>query len=267
MKVIKSPINWYGGKYYMAKEIVQLFPEHKLYCEVFGGAAHVLFKKNPSEIEVYNDIHEGLNAFWTVLINEKYREKLVEKLAFTPYSRQVFEECKDWEEESDIVEKARKFYVRTMQSRSNNGGWAYAVSYSRRNMASTVSKWWGNIDNLSYAIQRVASIQIEKLDFEECISKYDRPETLFYLDPPYVAGTRKQKKSYKHEMSEEDHRRLVQALLKIKGKAILSGYDNEIYLELEKNGWTKKLLKEATKSSVNIDRLNNKAEEFVWINF
>jgi DNA adenine methylase len=267
MTALKSPISWYGGKYYMAKELINLFPEHKLYCEVFGGAAHVIFKKQVSKIEVYNDIHEGLTTFWRVLRDKEKRNILIEKLAFTPYSRKEFEESKNWEDTMDEVEKARKFYIATMQSRSGNGGWAYSVSYERRNMASTVSKWWSNIDNLDMAIKRFASIQIENLDFEECIKKYDKKSTLFYLDPPYVKETRKQKNSYKHEMTEEDHRKLVNILLKVKGKVILSGYDNEIYKDLEDKGWTKRLLKEVPKSSINHLRNEKKGQEYVWINF
>lgn len=265
---MKSPINWYGGKYYLAKEIVRLFPTHKLYCEVFGGAAHVMFKKSPSQIEVYNDIHEGLVNFWSVLRDREKRTLLMEQLAFTPYSRKEFEDaCKGWEIEENDVEKARKFYIATMQSRSNNGGWAYSVSYERRNMSASVSKWWGNIDNIEMAIKRFASIQVENIDFEDCIKKYDRSSTLFYLDPPYVTDTRKQKKSYKYEMTATDHKRLVDILLQVKGKVILSGYENDIYNTLEEAGWHKILLKEVAKASINDARNENRGQEYVWVNF
>ena len=55
-KEFKSPINWYGGKFYMADSIISLFPEHKIYCEVFGGAGHILFTKPSSGIEIYKNL-------------------------------------------------------------------------------------------------------------------------------------------------------------------------------------------------------------------
>ena len=130
--IYKSPINWYGGKYYMAKDIIEIFPEHKMYVEGFGGAAHVLFRKEKSELEVYNDLHSGLYLFFKLL--RENNEEFIRRLSLTSYSREEFENSKGWMYEEDEIEKARSFYVRTMQSVASNGGWCYAKSKSRRGM-------------------------------------------------------------------------------------------------------------------------------------
>ena len=265
--VYKSPINWYGGKYYMAKDIIEIFPEHKMYVEGFGGAAHVLFRKERSELEVYNDLHNGLYLIFKLL--RENNEEFIRKLSLTPYSRQEFEDSKSWIYEENEIEKARKFYVRTMQSVASNGGWCYAKSKSRRGMCQSVSRWLGNIEeNLTSAIERLKEVQIENLDILELIKKYDKEDTLFYLDPPYIHDTRTAKRVYEYEMSNEQHRKLVDILLNIKGKAILSGYDHEIYNTLLENGWKKVFLGEYSKSCIKAENSKkNKGQEFVWINF
>ena len=263
----KSPINWYGGKYYMAKDIIEIFPKHKMYVEGFGGAGHVLFRKERSELEVYNDLHSGLYLFFKLL--RENNEEFIRRLSLTPYSREEFENSKRWMYEDDEIEKARKFYVRTMQSVASNGGWCYAKSKSRRGMCQSVSRWLGNIEeNLSGAIERLKEVQIENLDILDLIKKYDKEDTLFYLDPPYVPETRKQKKSYDYEMTREQHIELINTLINVKGKVILSGYDNDIYNKLLDNGWKKIILGEFSKRG---QKTNNgeltKGKEFVWINY
>ena len=100
------------------------------------------------------------------------------------------------------------------------------------------------------------------------IKKYDKEDTLFYLDPPYVPETRKQKKSYDCEMTREQHIELINTLINVKGKVILSGYDNDIYNKLLDNGWKKVILGEFSKRG---QKTNNgeltKGKEFVWINY
>ena len=263
----KSPINWYGGKYYMAKDIIELFPKHHMYVEGFGGACHVLFRKERSDMEVYNDLHSGLYLFFKFIRDNN--EEFIRKLTLTPYSREEFENSKDWMFEEDDIEKARKFYVRTMQSVASNGGWCYAKSKSRRGMCQSVSRWLGNIEeNLSGAIERLKEVQIENLDILDLIKKYDKEDTLFYLDPPYVPETRKQKKSYNCEMTREQHIELIDTLINVKGKVILSGYDNDIYNKLLDNGWKKVILGKFSKRG---QKTNNgeltKGKEFVWINY
>lgn len=267
----KSPINWFGGKYYMASDIIELFPSHNCYVEVFGGAGHILFKKDPSEIEVYNDIDSGLNLFFKILRDKDKAEKLKEKLDLTPYSREEFFNCRDtWRDETDEIEKARKWYVSVMQSFSSNfSTWSHSKSKSRRGMSQSVSQWLGKIENdLPNAIERLKMVQVEHMDYSDLIQKYDNKDTLFYLDPPYIHETRKMTYEYAHEMDNEQHKKLVSVLLNIKGKAILSGYDHEIYNQLIEHGWQKISLGEFDKRSEKaINESRSKGEEFIWINY
>ena len=270
-KSFKSPINWYGGKFYMANDIIELFPEHNMYVEGFGGAGHVLFKKKPSPIEVYNDLHSGLYNLFKLLRDDSLRDELIKKITLTPYSREEFMNCKKtWQNESDIIEKVRKFYTAIMQSVGGTGsGWCYTKTKSRRGMSMAVSRWLGNVDdNMVDLIERIREVQIENLDIIDLIIKYDREDTLFYLDPPYIQDTRSAKKVYDHEMSIDKHKELVDTLLNIKGKVVLSGYDHEVYKPLENNGWKKVLLGEYSKRSQrDNDGALDKGQEFVWINF
>jgi DNA adenine methylase len=82
-------------------------------------------------------------------------------------------------------------------------------------------------------------VQIENQDFRKLIPGYDGPDTLFYLDPPYVPQTRRSG-GYAHELSLDDHHELVGILLGLKGMAILSGYAHPVYKPLEKAGWRKR---------------------------
>ena len=53
---LRSPIVWFGGKGLMTAKLLKLMPPHKIYVEVFGGGASLLFAKRTSPVEVYNDI-------------------------------------------------------------------------------------------------------------------------------------------------------------------------------------------------------------------
>lgn len=267
----KSPINWFGGKYYMANDIIRLFPKHKVYVEVFGGAGHILFKKEPSEIEVYNDIDSGLYLFFKILRDENKANILKQKLDLTPYSREEFYHCRDtWRDEQDDIEKVRKWYVTAMQSFSTNfSTWSHSKNKSRRGMSQAVSQWLGKIENdLPKAVERLKTVQIENMDYKDLIKKYDGKDTLFYLDPPYIHKTRQMTYQYTYEMTDQQHEEMINILLHIKGKAILSGYDNEIYNKLLDNGWKKMFLGEYDKRSEKaINESRNKGKEFIWINY
>lgn len=124
-----------------------------------------------------------------------------------------------------------------------------------------------SIDRFPGIHERLQGVQIEKLDFRQLIEKYDRPTTFFYLDPPYVHSTRKSTNEYEHEMSNKDHVELVEILLNIKGKALMSGYVHPIYEMLERAGWKRDDF-ETTASIINgkqADISKTKRVESVWI--
>lgn len=256
----------------MANDIIDLFPEHKNYIEVFGGAGHILFKKEQSELEVYNDIDDGLVLFFRILRDKEKAKLLKEKLDLTPYSREEFYNCRDtWKNEKDEIEKSRKWYTCLMQSFSSNfSTWSHSKSKSRRGMSQAVSQWLGKIEkDIPNAVERLKVVQVEKMDYKELIRKYDSKDTLFYLDPPYIHETRQMTYEYAHELESKQHEELVDILLHITGKAILSGYDHQIYERLTNNGWNKVLLGEYDKRSEKAigNEERSKGLEFVWINY
>jgi DNA adenine methylase len=255
----------------MASKINNIIPEHKLYVEVFGGAGHLLFKKEKSEIEVYNDIDNGLYLFFKVLRNNEKANLLKQKLDLTPYSREEFYNCRDtWRIEQDEIEKVRKWYTCVMQSFSSNlNTWSHSKTKTRRGMSQAVSQWLGKIENdLPKAVERLKMVQIENMDYKELLKKYDSKDTLFYLDPPYIHETRKMTYKYAHELKTSQHKELVEILLHIKGKVILSGYDHEIYDRLLDKDWKKVFLGEYDKRSEKaVNKSRSKGQEFVWINY
>ncbi len=270
---IKSPINWYGGKYKLAPHIINIFPKDcRRYIEVFGGAGHVLFTKEYApEENIYNDINKGLYTFFKILSDPKKKQQLMDKLILTLYHQSSFENSIGWEYEKEEIELAKKFYIETMQAISSNGGWSYTRNkeWSRRNMTASVSKWLGNIENnIHRAASKLSNITIQNDSFEKCIEKYDDEDALFYLDPPYVQVTRSLKRGYLHEMTEEQHEKLVDILLSVKGKVVLSGYDNIIYKRLEQDGKFKKFfMGEVTKGSNHVNRKESMGQEYIWVNY
>jgi len=225
----------------MVNKLLPLIPKHHIYVEVFGGAANLLLAKEPSPVEVYNDIDSGLVNFFRVIRDKDKFKQFYEQVMLIPYSREEFYYCRDtWRDEEDDILRAVKWFVAAGQNFSGQlgGSWAYAVTASSKGMAKRVSGWLSSIELLPEVSERFLRVQIEHNDFRKILKAYDTEETFFYLDPPYVLETRKCK-AYEHEMSLKDHEDLVDLLLHIKGKAMLSGYEHNVHKPLEQAGWIK----------------------------
>ena len=243
-KKLRSPIWWFGGKGNLVSKLLKYVPEHTYYCEVFGGGASLLFAKQPARFEVYNDIDSSLVMFFRVLRDPKRFKKFYKKVCLTPYSREEYYCCRDtWQNCEDEIERAYRWFITAKMSFSGNfgGSWSYSIKAIRRNMPASVSAYLSIMELLPEIHQRIMTVQIENLDWKDCMEKYNdwEGDGFMYLDPPYYPDTRRRGK-YKYEFTKEDHEELMDWLLtKSKTKVMLSGYDNSLYQKLEQYEWRK----------------------------
>ncbi len=235
---LNPPLSWHGGKSRFTSNILALFPEHHTYCEVFGGSAAVLLAKEPSKVEIFNDVDDSLVNLFRVIRDPDLCDRLQKACQGTLYARSEFKLAQ--EPTFDPVERARRFLVRQRMSRSGLGErFSYSVVDSRRGMASVVRRWQAVVERLSLLHQRLRTVQIEQADWREILDRYDGDGTLFYLDPPYVPETRIGG-HYPNEMTRSDHDELIQRILCVKGMVVLSGYAHPSYQPLESCGWIRR---------------------------
>ena len=245
-------VPWFGGKNRLAPKLVQLIPaDHVVYCEPFGGAASVLLTKERSKIEVYNDLNEGLYSLFRVVSDEQYFAKFYGQLVLHRYSRQAFDRnLERWRCSSDIIERALAFYILARQS---FGGKCETFGYERGATGNKVPSYLHALDSLPDIHERTTGVIVEHHDWRLVLGAYDTPQTVFYVDPPYVPESRRSANDYTHELTPSDHIDLVHRLLALQGRAILSGYPNLIYKPLEDAGW-KRLEWQVTSSACGTTR-------------
>ena len=237
--LMKPPIKYYGGKTHQAAWILDVIKryEFKTYIEPFGGSGAILFAKEPSPVEIYNDLYSDLVTFYRVLRNPKTYKDLIRFVENSPYSREVFGESKDAlaNKKLSTVERAGHFYITIYQSFSSlRRSWS-----STGRVGKTKSVPYRNaIDRLPEVHERLRHVHIENKDAIECIKHYGDSKSLIYCDPPYVFGTRVSPEAYKHEYTDEQHEQLIETLLTVPGHKILSGYQSSIYEPLLDAGWT-----------------------------
>ena len=221
-----------GGKWRIADWIISHFPAHKVYLEPFFGGGGVFFNKRPSYIETINDISGDIVNLFRVC-RERPAE-LAAALAFTPWAREEYRNC--YKIEGNDVERARRIVVRHCQSygttNSNLNTWK--ISYSV-NSPRCPQSWAALPQSVFEVCDRLKKAQIENTDALTLVKAYNSPDTLIYLDPPYLQNLRK-RNMYKYEMTDMQHVELLQLITQSKSKICLSAYDNELYNEILK-GW------------------------------
>ena len=215
---MKSFVPWVGGKSLLAKKITSLFPDDvDRYIEVFGGGGSVLFyKEKHADLEVYNDFNSCLvNLFRCA---KYHREELQREISGYFNSREMFEDIKERMKILGFtdIQRAAMFYV---QIKISYGANLRTFGCNNRNPAP---------DYLTEVEKRLEQVVIENKDFENLIKVYDRPEALFYCDPPY----HRTENYYDAMFTKNDHERLKTVLSGIRGYFILSYNDDEYIREL-----------------------------------
>ena len=240
-----TPFPWLGGKSRLANTILPLLPFHATYVEPFGGAANILLAKEPSRVEVYNDASDLLVNFFRVLQDPIQRAALLDRLEYTPYARMEYALALERLDDPDPVMKAWGFFVAQCQGISGGGsfGGRGAANWGYSRTTDQAQSFRGHVEKLPAIAERLLGVQIEHCDGVDVIRRWDAPDTLFYIDPPYADSARTNKSgraAYHAEIDDDGHRTLVDALLRLRGGAILSGYRTTLYDPLEDAGWERR---------------------------
>ncbi|MEL7167656.1 MAG: DNA adenine methylase [Pseudomonadota bacterium] len=221
-------MRWHGGKWLLAPWIISHFPHHRVYVEPFGGAASVLLRKERSYAEIYNDLDDEVVNLFQVLRSERANE-LTELLRLTPFAADEFFTA--YEVDADPVERARRTIVRAFMGFGSNGVHRKTGFRSNNNRSGTTpARDWVNYpEALGATVERLRGVVVLNRDAKDVMKAHDGPETLHYVDPPYMAETRDRGSDYAHELTDQDHADLLEFLNTLNGRVVLSGYMSAPY--------------------------------------
>lgn len=255
-----------GSKWSIADWIISHFPENyekMVYLEPFVGSGAVFFNKNPGAVETINDLESEIVNLFQVLRDQP--EELKRVLDLTPYSREEYD--KSFEPCDEPIEKARRYMVKTAQAigaklqGTQKCGWR---NHKQMKIGGTACKWAGITETIDTAAARLRGdtthlVQIEHMDALKLIERYNNPDVLMYLDPPYVRSARKSGALYNHEMDDEGQILLLDTIEKSRAKIVISGYESELYNQ-RLAGW----YKDSTQSQTTSAKM---ATETIWMNY
>jgi DNA adenine methylase len=276
---LTQPLKFFGGKSYLARRIVSLMPPHLHYCEPFAGGLAVLLARDPDDerlwlpghegvSEVANDIDGRLTNFWRVLQCPDRFERFRRIVEAIPMSRAEWDKAHAHRYGSGPVADAVAFFVDCRQSLAGRmkGFTLITRSRTRRQMNGNVSEWLGAVEGLADVHARLRRVLIENMDGVELIKREDTPNTLFYVDAPYVHDTRASPDAYAFEMTDAQHVQLIDTLAGIEGKAIVSMYRHSIYDVLhERHGWHLKEIDIANNAAGGENK--RRMTECLWTNY
>lgn len=211
-----SPLKWIGGKSKLAERIVNLLPRHTHYAEAFAGAGWVFFRKPPSTRESINDINSDLVTFYRVLQN--HLEEFCRQYKWMLCSREFFDNFKRQQEAgglTDIQRAARFYYLQRCAFGGQVTGRTFGVSPERPPAVNLLRIE----EELSAVHMRLTGVVVENLPWPDYLERYDRPDTFFYLDPPYWGSEGYYGKGL---FSREDYAMMVERLAALRGKFLLS---------------------------------------------
>lgn len=227
-KITRPILRWHGGKWTLAPWIIGMMPAHRVYVEPFGGAASVLMRKPRAYAEVYNDLDDDVVNLFRVLRGDD-AQRLVDQITLTPFAATEFFGA--YEPSEDAVERARRLVVRSFMGFGSNATHRKSGFRSNSNRSGTTpARDWVNYpDALAAIVERLRGVTVTNRDAMEVMAGHDGPETLHYVDPPYVFATRDAGSDYAHELTDDQHRDLLAFLRTLKGRVMLSGYPCDLY--------------------------------------
>lgn len=239
--VDRPVLRYHGGKWLLAPWIISHFPDHRIYTEVFGGAASVLLQKKRSYSEVYNDKWDTVVNVFKVLRDKNKAIELKRQIELTPFSRTEFNQCGEDSllQITDEIEMARLTILRSFAGfgpASTNAKHSTGFRANSKRSGTTPAHDWVNYPNyIESFTKRLSGVIIENRHYADVLLQHDTKKTLHFLDPPYVHSTRNIQRGnalYAFEMSDDNHREMVSIANKLEGMILICGYESELYDEI-----------------------------------
>lgn len=261
---IRPPVKRHGGKSYLAKRIISLMPEHRVYVEPFVGGGSVLLNKPRAEVEIAADLDEGLIGMWKALADQP--ERIAAVLGSTEYSEGNFDWARFSIENHGPAGLPASYIVR---SRFSRGGLGKSFAWSDRlrgGQPGDANAWdtFRTVD-LPAICDRVRDVRFLHEPAANVIHAHQHmPDALIYCDPPYLPETRTARKAYEHEMTDADHLLLLNLLSWARCKAMLSGYRSDLY-DASLDGWHRVEFDMPNHSGQG--RAKQRRTECLWMNF
>jgi len=193
---------------------------------------------------------------------------LTELLVLTPYARGEFERA--WRPARNSLERARRLIIRAQMGFGSAGATKGTTGFridTKREYETAQHVWAMYPSNLAAIGLRLTGVLIENRPAVSVMQAHDTPDTLFYVDPPYVHETRCRitgkgsSRGYRFEMDDAEHRKLLDAMQNLAGMVVLSGYPNPLYDEALQ-GWER----HTTTARISGGRGTAIREEVVWLN-
>ena len=207
-----------GGKIKLAKTITAILDslDHETYAEPFVGMGGIfLRRKLRPKVEVINDYARDISNLFRIL--QRHYPQFLDMLRFQVTSRTEFNRLTDINPNdlTDLERAARFLYLQ----RTGFGG-----KVSERNYGANKTRPARfNLLTLESMLEdlhtRLAGVAIECLDYADFIPRYDSPNTLFYLDPPYWNCETDYGKGL---FSKDDFAKLANLLSQLKGRFLMS---------------------------------------------
>jgi DNA adenine methylase len=217
-----------GGKRLLAKTIVQRIERipHRCYAEPCVGMGGVFFRRRiAAPKEVINDQSRDVATFFRVL--QRHYIAFIDMMRWQLTTRSEFERLArtDPSTLTDLERAARFYYLQRTAFGGKIMGRTFGVSPSRA-AAFDITRLATSLEQLH---SRLAGVDIECLHFAEFIRRYDRPYTLFYIDPPYYGN----ETDYGADLFTRDDFTVMADLLRgLQGRFILSLNDHPAVREI-----------------------------------
>lgn len=229
--VTRPVLRWHGGKWRIAPWLMSNMPRHLVYVEPFGGGASILLRKQRSRTEIYNDIDGAAVNFFAVCRDRA--DELARACALTPYAREEYFSL--YGVTDDPVEAARRLVCRSFMGMNSKGAFEKSGFDGRMNDDQFIGRLSAMLD-LPETVRQVAGrlrgVLVEHSPAIPLMERYDTPDTLFYLDPPYLPITRgSNRRIFTHDMTRADHLKLLGFVREVAGMVLLSGYPSKLYNE------------------------------------